>query len=724
MEAVEMEEGVPGTEMIKVPQLIERDGRLVCSQERHEEAIRNHLTVIVSRKVAIEMGIPFVCHTPDEYTPNNPYDKTRNPIPFTSLLDEDEIRGYYNTVNDREEVVDRASLSEETLQQYEELNELDRELSLNGISENEHKRRTRREEDLCTKEKVQVACRVNKVDIRYMSTDDIYRYLSHNIRNNAKNNRDIAHLLAQLNQPIQEATDLLIKMVFCGTTGVGKTELIRHIAILCGIDTRESDKRHIRIDFSTCRDRGHANIIMGPGPGYAGYGEPCLVDYLHDALAYINEQEKETAVAMEQLDAVSPLEAMHRRRHEKPRPKVILLEINEMDKGNVSLFTALNQFLDKGCLSSHRGRRFVLPPDVFIVMCACSNFANTYFVSLPVEPGTVYSRRDAQIQIRASMKTKGLKDCDIVRLGIPYPFFPINRNDACEIMRFKLREHIAHKGLYVDHINMCLSMSELSQELFIDYLIAHMYVETEGIRPMVERMKRELTYVMTTHREYLEHHINTTVCPVPLTKRPILLFQSIDRETRPSMGSLARHPVLGNRDRSHILNEYNLEDCVQCQTGIGFFVLSLENVLAGNTGVGRPPLPSIHVLSAMTRASPISVSKRKAVEEIPKEASTKPDKIARVDDKLSDSEEEPEEEIEEQNDIVEEEEEEESGIMEESSVTVTREHKKGRPRKIPEGFEYYDTHNKRSRFRCTNPECRLVVASMKSAVKHKCKKRL
>ena len=334
------------------------------------------------------------------------------------------------------------------------------------------------------------------------------------------------------------------------------------------------------------------------------------------------------------------------------------------------------------------------------------------------------------MQIRSAMRAKGLKDCDIMRLGVPYPFFPINRNDAREIMRFKLREHIAQRGLYVHHIQMCLSMSEDSQELFVDHLIENMYVEIEGIRPMVERMKRELTYAMTTHREYLERYIDPAVCMVPLAKRPVLLFQSIDYHERLSLASIARNPYLGERDRSHSLNEYNIEDCIECHANVAFLVLTCDIVNTRKKAIKRLP-PSVHVLSAISTANP--ASKRKAtVITVDQEEAERPTKVARLSMSSHSSGEEEQEYTNEESIQIEQEEEEvltmpdmneqvEAEEEEEYEATVLKERKVGRPRKIPDGFEFYDTRNKRSRFRCLKPECRDIENSLKGALKHTCK---
>ncbi len=701
------EELLSSSRMIRVPQIREIDGRYVSSQQIHEEAIKRHLTVIVSRNTAIACKIPFVCHTMHEYVRSNPYDKSANPTPFSSLLDEEELQTYYNTVADREEMVERDSLPLETQKKYDELNRLDREVWHNHINEKEYRKRVARENKLILKEKALVSGRIEKTEIQDMTSNEIYHHLSHHIRNHDKVLLEISHFLSQLNQPIKEATDRFIKMVLCGSTGLGKTELINLIARLCGIHLgSEYEKCHIAIDFATCLEKGHANIITGPGPGYIGCEEPCLVDKLFDAVDVIIQKEAELAMN-EDENHVSK---------RRKRAKIIMLEINEMDKGTLNIFTALNSFFDKGCVSSHRGRRFILPPDVFLVMCACSNFASDYFKSLPTNDNSMHNHREAENRIVEAMTKKGLQDWDIVRLGTLIPFFPINKHDATEIMRFKLREFIAQQGLFVDHINMGMSMSDDSQECFIDHIMNNLYTQANGIRQIVYRMKKELAYNLTTQSEFLEKHLDASV-PVPLAKRPVLIFKSLIYEdlvkakTTVTMATLMKDSHLKVRDKSHALNERRLEDSLRMKCDIAFFVLDCE-------AIKKKDSLGIHVLSPMSKSPIFSPSplKRKIVDDDEEDEMIDEVKKKTVKRKKKETESEEDEQM-----MVEK----EPLITFEEETTMDNDSEKkrqGRPRKVIEGFTFYDVRHTRPRYRCDNSDCHMIIEARRTG-NHQCREK-
>lgn len=706
---------------IRIPQLQVIDGEYVSSQGRHEETIKRHLTVIVSRNAARNYQIPFVCHSMSEFVPSNPLDKSSNVTPYTSLLDEEEVTTYYNRVAELEEIVSRDSLSPELQAHYDKLNRLDRELWHNHISEGELRQRVANERKRVVKEQARVACHVPIVDIQHMTSKQIRKHLSFHVRNHDRNIMEIAHGLSPISQPIQAGTNLFLKFVFAGSTGIGKTDLINHIAHLCHMQPGgEYRKCHIELNFATCLDKGHANIITGPGPGYAGCDEPCLVDHLLDAVDFLNEKEKEIA-----------------ERGGERRVKIIMLEINEMDKGTLSIFTALNSFLNNGHIKSHRNRNFTLPPDVFLIMCACSNFASDYFRSLP--PYAPKNYAEATDKIVAAMKEKGLPEWDIARLGRPIPFFPINKVEAKEIIRFKLRELISKQALYIHRIRMSMSMRDNTQDDFIDHIMDNLYDRNAGnIRQILERLQKEITFNLTTQREFLEENLEVSI-PVPLRKRPELVFQRISYEklaaisrSNLTMASFLSDAYLKERDRSHDLNESNLSECLAAKCDIAFFVLDCGDIIKKKN---NKSIIGIHVLSPMPlQPYQEEMEEDKPVIEILKEPILKRkyssnEKKKRKKKKKEVEEKQEEEEEEEENDIQTEydwslTENNNNNTMEEDiSSSSERDRGKGRPPKEIDGFTFYeyDRNTRRSRYRCDNPDCRDIVETRRIKT-HKCKR--
>ncbi|KAK7316873.1 hypothetical protein RJT34_00645 [Clitoria ternatea] len=106
-------------------------------------------------------------------------------------------------------------------------------------------------------------------------------------------------------------------MLFCGPTGVGKTELAKSLAA-CYFGSEES---MIRLDMSEYMERHTVSKLIGSPPGYVGYGEGGVLT-----------------------------EAIRR------KPFTLLL-LDEIEKAHPDIFNILLQILEDGQLTDSQGRR-------------------------------------------------------------------------------------------------------------------------------------------------------------------------------------------------------------------------------------------------------------------------------------------------------------------------------------------------------------------------------
>ena len=102
--------------------------------------------------------------------------------------------------------------------------------------------------------------------------------------------------------------------LFCGTTGVGKTEVSRQLALALGIEL-------LRFDMSEYMERHTISRLIGAPPGYVGYDEGGL----------LTEQVTKT-------------------------PHCVLL-LDEIEKAHPDVFNILLQVMDHGTLTDNNGRR-------------------------------------------------------------------------------------------------------------------------------------------------------------------------------------------------------------------------------------------------------------------------------------------------------------------------------------------------------------------------------
>ena len=101
--------------------------------------------------------------------------------------------------------------------------------------------------------------------------------------------------------------------LFCGPTGVGKTEVARQLALTLGIEL-------VRFDMSEYMERHSVSRLIGAPPGYVGFDQGGL---LTDAIDH--------------------------------HPHTVLL-LDEIEKAHPDLFNILLQVMDHGKLTDHNGK--------------------------------------------------------------------------------------------------------------------------------------------------------------------------------------------------------------------------------------------------------------------------------------------------------------------------------------------------------------------------------
>ena len=564
---------VPSTDsstdrLIRVPQLTQyENGEYITSHSQHEEAIRLQHTVIVSRVQALAYSLPFVCHSHNEANCHNPFDKTFAINPYSSLVSQETLRDYYEHADLTVPKVRASALPASVVKDYERLNRLDDRLWLRAVPEHEMQARREAEAQARALEQSTVMCPMQKSRIEEMNAAEIYTWLAHRVQHQSASLMDVAKTLSRINSPIQDATNRFIKLIVCGSSGLGKSTVCTEIARLCGLQ-KSRDRCFIELNFNTCQEKGHANMIVGSPPSYIGHDDENLVDRL--VAAHDEIEEREDGATDGDADPNDEVMVV-----ERPplRKRVIMVHIEELDKGSLEMFVALNGFLESGTLTSIKGRVFTLPRDVFLVLCASSNFAADYFNGLSDTQCRTRDITDARRAIRDAMQSKGLQDCDITRLGRCTPFFPIVYTQAHDIMRLKLRDFIAHGGNCMASIRGAMHMDDTQQDAFIDYLMQGHYCRQEGIRPLEDVMREELEDNASTQREFVARHLDDAV-PRPLAARPVLRFECIRYREGLTLSQLLSHDACMNRrDRTDIFIEARLQSCLDQCCDIAYFVL-------------------------------------------------------------------------------------------------------------------------------------------------------
>ena len=230
--------------------------------------------------------------------------------------------------------------------------------------------------------------------------------------------------------------------IFCGPTGVGKTEVARQLAKFLFADASAL----IRVDMSEYMEKFSVSRLIGAPPGYVGYE-----------------------------DSGTLTKAIRRKPY-----SVILLD--EIEKAHPDVFNILLQVLDEGHLTDNYGRVIDFKNTVVIMTSNVGAKEITKGKSLGF--GTMDARGSFE---RISEKVKE---------ELQHTFNPefLNRLDDVIVFHQLSREHIAQiVGVMLREVQKRLTEEELTLKLSdagSDFLAKHGFDEMYGARPLKRAIQR------------------------------------------------------------------------------------------------------------------------------------------------------------------------------------------------------------------------------------------
>jgi len=230
--------------------------------------------------------------------------------------------------------------------------------------------------------------------------------------------------------------------IFCGPTGVGKTELARALAKFLFADTSAL----IRVDMSEYMEKFSVSRLIGAPPGYVGYE-----------------------------DSGTLTKAVRRKPY-----SVILLD--EIEKAHPDVFNILLQVLDEGHLTDNYGRVI--------------DFKNTVVI-MTSNVGAKDITKNRSLGFGAVDTTQNFdRMADKVKEELQHAFNPefLNRLDDVIVFHPLSKEHIGQiVSILLQEVQKRLGEEELTLKLTeaaTEFLVKHGYDQSYGARPLKRAIQR------------------------------------------------------------------------------------------------------------------------------------------------------------------------------------------------------------------------------------------
>ncbi|HEX7939716.1 MAG TPA: ATP-dependent Clp protease ATP-binding subunit [Gemmatimonadaceae bacterium] len=254
--------------------------------------------------------------------------------------------------------------------------------------------------------------------------------------------RAIARSIRRSRAGLKDPRRPIGSFVFCGPTGVGKTELARALAKFLFAD----EQALIRVDMSEYMEKFSVSRLIGAPPGYVGYE-----------------------------DSGTLTKAVRRKPY-----SVILLD--EIEKAHPDVFNILLQVLDEGHLTDNYGRVIDFKNTVVIMTSNVGARDITKNKTLGFNAGDTRMTFEKMSE-KVKDELKNVFNPEFLnRLDDVIVFHPLDRQHIAKIVQILLKD--VRKRLAEEELSLTLT------DAGTDFLVKHGYDEAYGARPLRRAIQR------------------------------------------------------------------------------------------------------------------------------------------------------------------------------------------------------------------------------------------
>ncbi len=254
--------------------------------------------------------------------------------------------------------------------------------------------------------------------------------------------RAIARSIRRSRAGLKDPKRPIGSFVFCGPTGVGKTELARALAKFLFAD----EQALIRVDMSEYMEKFSVSRLIGAPPGYVGYE-----------------------------DSGTLTKAVRRKPY-----SVILLD--EIEKAHPDVFNILLQVLDEGHLTDNYGRVIDFKNTVVIMTSNVGSRDITKNKTLGFNAGDTRMTFEKMSE-KVKEELKNVFNPEFLnRLDDVIVFHPLDRTHISAVVQILLKD--VRKRLAEEELTLTLT------DAGVDFLVKHGYDEAYGARPLRRAIQR------------------------------------------------------------------------------------------------------------------------------------------------------------------------------------------------------------------------------------------
>jgi ATP-dependent Clp protease ATP-binding subunit ClpB len=253
----------------------------------------------------------------------------------------------------------------------------------------------------------------------------------------------VANAVRRSRSGLQDPNRPIGSFLFCGPTGVGKTELCKALA-----ETMFDDENAmVRLDMSEYMEKHTVSRMIGAPPGYVGYEEGGKLT-----------------------------EAVRRRPY-----SVVLLD--EIEKAHPDVFNILLQVLDDGRLTDNHGHTVDFTNTIIVMT---SNVGSQLIQQITSEGG---SEDDMRTALQEALRARFLPEF-LNRIDETIVFLPLKRNEVSKIVDLQL-DRLA-KILSKRHLNLIVTQAARN------HIAAEGYDPVFGARPVKRVIQQSIQNPLAT----------------------------------------------------------------------------------------------------------------------------------------------------------------------------------------------------------------------------------